>query len=182
MATRVTGISGSLSDDSYTLKALHIALEGARESGSIIDVIDLRELPLPFCDGRPSARYPENVQILKHKIQDSQGIILASPEYHSSFSAVLKNALDLLSKDEMEGKMCGLIGIAGGNMAANAVNSLRIVCRSVGAWVVPHHVVIGNVDKVFDSNGVISDKHLIERLTKLGNDVAKYARLHFPND
>ena len=178
----ITGINGSLSPDAYTLKALQVALEGAAEHGSKTEVIDLREWELPFCNGGPAEQYPEIVRKFRSAIHNARGIILSTPEYHNSYSGVLKNALDLLSKDELEGKMCGLIGVAGGGMSANAVNELRIVCRAMGAWVVPHHVVIGNADRVFDDRGAISDAHLIARLKKLGSEVAHYARLHFPND
>ncbi len=42
------------------------------------------------------------------EVAGAQGIILGTPEYHGSFSGVLKNALDLMGFDEFEGKMIGL--------------------------------------------------------------------------
>ena len=184
MSIKVTGIKGSLGDEASIRVPLKVALEGARESGCETELIDLRDLSLPFCDGRwDNSTYPQNVQDFRKKIKDSQGIILCTPEYHNSFSGAIKNALDLLGKEEMEDKMCGLIGVAGGSMGAlNAVNQLRIVCRAVGAWVVPHHVSIGNSERIFANDGSIADAQTHDRLKKLGHDVGKYARLHFPND
>ena len=183
MTIKVSGINGSLSSDAITRKVLEVALDGAREEGCETSLIDLRETALPFCDGRADAStYPPPVQTFRKEMRSSQGIILCTPEYHNSFSGILKNALDLLGKEELEGKMFGLIGVAGGSMGANAVNQLRIVCRAVGAWVVPHHVALGDSERIFNGEGLIGDVRTQKRLKQLGQDVGKYARLHFAND
>src|SRR5437016_3041683 len=107
---RVVGISGSLRPGSYSKMALQVALEGAAAEGAETDLIDLRELELPFADGREEA-YPAGVQKLSRRVKEAQGIILSTPEYHGGFSGVLKNALDLMGFEEFEGKMIGLVGV-----------------------------------------------------------------------
>ena len=48
----------------------------------------------------------------------ANGVILATPNYHGTLSGVLKNALDLMSMREFEGKVAGLVGVFGDEWAA----------------------------------------------------------------
>jgi FMN reductase len=100
----IVGICGSLRPDSYTRMAVNTALEGAREVGAAIRLIDLRDYELVFCTG-DEGDYPEDVFRLRRDVEQAQGIILGTPEYHGGFSGVLKNALDLMGTGEFEGKM-----------------------------------------------------------------------------
>ena len=176
----VTGICGSLRDGSYTRIALKIALQGAEESGATTKLIDLRNYDLAFCDGRfNDETYPEDVSKLKEEVGESHGIILGTPEYHSGYSGVLKNALDLMGFDEFGGKMVGLLGVAGGSMGAtNALNGLRTIGRSLHAWVIPDQVSIPQAGTIFDESGNIKDDKLNERIKDLGKQVTKFALLH----
>jgi NAD(P)H-dependent FMN reductase len=178
----IAGISGSLSSDSLTRRALELALDGARGDGIEIDLIDLRELPLPFCDARDDEEsYPPPVRQFRARISRASGLVIATPEYHNSLSGVLKNALDLLSTHELGGKVVGLVGVAGG--AAGAINSLahlRIILRAVGAWVVPQQVSVPHSQRTFDDEGRLLDAALADRLPRVGREVAKFARLHHP--
>jgi FMN reductase len=93
----IVGICGSLRPGSYTRMALTIALQGAQELGARTRLIDLQEYNLPFCAGKDNeVAYPEDVFRLRRAVQQAHGVILGTPEYHSSFSGVLKNALDLI--------------------------------------------------------------------------------------
>ena len=50
-------------------------------------------------------------------MKQAQGIILGTPAYHGSFSGVLKNAMDLMGFDEFGGKIIGLVGVSGRQVA-----------------------------------------------------------------
>ncbi len=178
-ALRVIAINGSLRPAGYTARALEIALAGAREVGAETRLINLTDYELVFCDGRRREDYPEGVHRLQAEVQQAQGVILGTPEYHGSFSGVLKNALDLMGFDEFEGKMWGLVGVAGGSMGAlNALNSLRTVGRALHAWVVPEQVSIAQAWRVFDEHGRLLDDDLRQRLMDVGRQVARFAYLH----
>jgi len=177
---KVVGICGSLNEKSTTRKALEVALAGARETGVETKVIDLREYDLPFCDGSKTMgdRFAD-VKKLSDKVKSAQGIILATPEYHGSFSGVLKNAMDLMGFDEFEGKMIGLIGVSGGSMGGlYALNTLRLIGRSLHAWVIPEQVAIPEAWKAFDDDGNVKDEKIEQRLTSVGKTVARFAFLH----
>jgi NAD(P)H-dependent FMN reductase len=112
-------------------------------------------------------------------VRKAQGILLGTPEYHGSFSGVLKNALDLMGFAEFEGKMIGLIGVSAGRTGAfDALASLRNVGRALHAWVVPEQVSIPNASKAFDAHGHLKEPVLEKRLRQVGSRVAEFARLH----
>ncbi|MFQ5707477.1 MAG: NADPH-dependent FMN reductase [bacterium] len=176
----VVGICGSLRKGSFTRKALTIALQGAREVGAETQFLDLRDYELVFCDGKEDENaYPADVLNLRGQVQAAQGIILATPEYHGGYSGVLKNALDLMGFDEFEGKMLGLVGVAGGRLGAiNALNGLRSIGRTLHAWVIPEQASIPEAWKVFDASGEIKDSNLENRVKEVGRQVARFAFLH----
>src|SRR5206468_6640270 len=140
---------------SYTRMAVKVALRGAEETGAQTQLIDLREYRLAFCDGEEDESHlPKDVFRLREEVKRAHGIILATPEYHGGYSGVLKNALDLMGFDEIEGKMIGLVGVSGGAMGGfAALNSLREVGRALHAWVVPEQASVPHVSDAFDDAG-----------------------------
>ncbi len=169
---KIVALCGSLAQGSATRQALQIALEGAAQHGADIELLDLREFDLPF-EGQPET---QDVARLKAAVQQADGIILGTPEYHGGYSGVLKNALDLMGFDEFQGKMVGLVAVAGGALGGTGpMLSLRNVCRTVHAWVVPNQVGIAYARKAFEQ-GI--DEGTVRRLHGVGAQVAKFAALH----
>ena len=123
---QVVGICGSLRSQSYTRLAVKISLQGAEELGASTKLVDLRDHNLVFSDGREKeSKYPADVFTLRKELRESNGIILGTPEYHGSFSGVLKNAIDLMGFKEFEGKILGLVGVSGGALGAIAPHFIR---------------------------------------------------------
>lgn len=176
----VIGISGSLRPQSYTRMAVQQALLGAEEVGATTGLVDLREYKLICSDGkRDESELPKEVLRLRDELRQAQGMIIGTPEYHGSFSGVLKNALDLMGFPEFEGKIIGLAGVAGGVMGAtHSLDGLRVVGRALRAWVLPQQVSIPEAWKVFDASGAVKDQRIKERLISVGQQVARFAYLH----
>ncbi len=177
---KVIAINRSLRPKSFTRMALDIALSGAKELGVDTELVDLHSYDLVFCAGKDrDIAYPPDVFRLRKTVNQAQGIILGTPEYHSSYSGVLKNALDLMGFDEFGGKMVGLVGVSGGEMGAfHALISLRVVGRSLHAWVVPHQASVPRAWRRFDKDGTLEDRKIEERLREVGRQVARFAYLH----
>mmetsp|Transcript_40302 Transcript_40302/g.89508 ORF Transcript_40302/g.89508 Transcript_40302/m.89508 type:complete len:219 (+) Transcript_40302:57-713(+) len=178
-SVKVVGICGSLREGGFTRQALELALQGASEALCEVELIDLSEYNLYFCDGlefqskNAKVHTPNDVAKLKAKVTEAKGIILATPEYHNSFSGVLKNALDLLGFDEFEGKVVGLIAVSGGAMGGlAALNGLRDICRALHAWVVPEQAGVPQCWKN------LPDPAVQKRLKQVGRQVAKFSLLH----
>jgi len=173
---RVTGVCGSLSADGATKKALTIALKGAAEYDAETALLELRDFNLVFYGSVPENEYPPDVLKLRQALRDSQGIILATPEYHGSLTGALKNMLDLMTIEDFETKIIGLVGIAGGDLGAiNSLNTMKTICRNLHCWVLPHEVSIANSAQTFDDDGTVKDPAIEERLLNVGRQVVKFA-------
>lgn len=160
---KIVGISGSLREGSYSRQALKVAVQKVAGLGAEVEIVDLRSLHLPFCDGgKDYSAYPD-VAKLSQIVQAADGLILATPEYHGSVSGVLKNALDLMSFTELEGKVTGLVSVLGGQSNSNALNDLRLILRWVHAWVIPEQVAIGQAWQAFGKEGELLDEKLSQR-------------------
>lgn len=160
---KIVGIIGSLRSDAYSALALEQARDRLIALGAEVEILDLREMSLPFCNG--GSDYPDypDVQILRDKVKAADGLILATPEYHGSLSGVLKNALDLMSFEHLSGKVTGLISVLGGQSNSNALNDMRIIVRWVHGWVIPEQIAIGQAWQAFDGNGKLKDIKMSER-------------------
>ena len=175
-AIRVTGVCGSLSKDGATKKALTIALKGAAEYDAETALLELRDFDLVFYGSVAQDEYPPDVLQLRQALRDSQGIILATPEYHGSLTGALKNMLDLMTIEDFETKIIGLVGIAGGDIGAiNSLNTMKTICRNLHCWVLPQEVSIANSAQMFDDDGIVKDPAIEERLLNVGRQVVKFA-------
>lgn len=175
---RVIGICGSLRVNSATKKGLATALAGAANFGVDTHLIELRDYELPFCGATPEEEYPADVTRLRREIQESHGVILGTPEYHGSMSGVLKNMLDLMGADQFEGKVVGLLGVAGGHPGAiSSLNTMRMIGRNLHCWVLPQEVSIGDSHTAFDEQGNVTDPAIEQRLITLGAQVVRLASL-----
>ncbi len=173
---KIVGIGGSLRRDSYSQIALNVAASRVEALGAEMEVLDLRLLQLPFCNGEDE--YPDypDVKRLQQTVKQADGLILATPEYHGSVSGVLKNALDLMSFEQLDGKITGLISVLGGQPNSNALNDLRIIMRWVHGWVIPEQIAIGQAWKAFDPEGKLLDEKLSQRFDSFAQSLVENTR------
>ncbi|NEP17304.1 MAG: NAD(P)H-dependent oxidoreductase [Leptolyngbya sp. SIO4C1] len=170
---QIAGISGSLRPGSYSYQALQQAAQRLEALGATVEVLDLRELSLPFCNGGDD--YPDypDVERLRETVKAADGLILATPEYHGSVSGVLKNALDLMSFEHLDGKVTGVISVLGGQSNSNALNDLRVIMRWVHAWVIPEQIGIGQAWKAFEADGKLADEKLAKRFDDFAESLVR---------
>ncbi|AVQ73700.1 NADPH-dependent quinone reductase ArsH [Microcystis aeruginosa NIES-1211] len=173
---KIVGINGSLRPGSYSAMALEVAISRLGALGVETEIIDLRKLSLPFCNGGDDySDYPD-VAKMQQTVKSAAGLILATPEYHGSVSGVMKNALDLMSFEELSGKVAGLISVLGGQSNSNALNDLRIILRWVHAWVIPEQISLGQAWQVFNEEGKILDEKLSQRFDAFAQSLVNNTR------
>jgi len=166
---RIVGLAGSLRTTSATRMAVRCALLGAEQSGADAQLLHLASYDLPFLGREQERAAVKAVERFLGDLRAADGIILGSPEMHGSISGVHKNALDLANRELFEGKMLGLIGVAGGRMGASeTLSHLRAIGRSLHAWVVPTQVAIAAANEAFDSRGEPANTEIGERLKSVG--------------
>ncbi len=107
-AARILAFAGSTREGSFNKSLVRIAAEGARQAGADVTTIDLKDFPLPLFDQdlEVESGKPEAAKKLKTLMIEHDGFLIAAPEYNSSITAVLKNAIDWVSRpDEGEDAM-----------------------------------------------------------------------------
>lgn len=175
---KFVGIAGSLRSSSYSQQVLNLAAQRVAVLGGEVEILDLRTMLLPFCHGGND--YPDhpNVERLRTAFHQADGMILVTPEYHGSASGVIKNALDLMSFDQLSGKVAGVISVLGGQSSNNALNDLRTILRAVHSWVIPDQIAIARIWQMLDSNGKLQDEELTQRFDRFAQTlVASTAKL-----
>jgi FMN reductase len=169
---RIVGIGGSLREHSCSYIALEHAMALLARMGCHARTLDLRKMPLPFCNGEKHELWPgyPGVAQLRKAVSGAHALVLVTPEYHGGMSGVLKNALDLLDVAHLEGKVVGGISVLGGPANSNALNDLGRVMRWCHAWVIPQQIAVGRASTVF-VNGQIADEGLQRRFEQFARSL-----------
>lgn len=116
----------------------------ARRGGNELELVDLRDHPLPHLDEPLPAMLGqyrhEHTREWADTIASFDGFVLITPEYNQSIPGVLKNALDYLYA-EWDGKRAGIVSYGGGG-GARAAAQLRQVCAALRMTPVPAQVAL----------------------------------------
>lgn len=153
--TKVLSISGSTREASLNKQLAKEAARIAAELGTAATFIDLRDYPIALYDGDLEARQgmPPRAARLRKLMVDSDVIVIATPEYNGSISAVLKNFLDWASRSEsgkpsreaFKGKKFALLSASPGpGGGQRAVAHLKQIIENVGGTVVSPQLSVPN--------------------------------------
>jgi chromate reductase, NAD(P)H dehydrogenase (quinone) len=151
---RLLGVPGSLRRDSYSLAVLR-GLQSALAPAVDLQIGDLR-LPL-YDQDEDGPSTPETVQAFRHAVEESDAVVIVTPEYNHGIPGVLKNALDWasrpLGRSALTGKPVLVISVSpaftGGVRAQAQTNETLLAIQACP--VLGPQVVIGSVaDKIKD--------------------------------
>ena len=149
---KVVIITGSVRTGRQTQKAAQYLQKELEIRAIETAIIDLAEYSLPIMEERIS-RNPEAPSAaleISEKLKAADAIVLVTPEYHGSFSGVLKNALDYFGP-EFSKKVVGVVTVSGGRMGGiNASVQLQHVILSMGAFPLPQKLLVGEIQNAFD--------------------------------
>jgi chromate reductase len=182
-APKILAFAGSTRTDSYNKLLVKAAIQGAKAAGAEVTVIDLRDFSLPLYDGdlEEQSGLPENARRLKALFLSHQGLLIASPEYNSSISAVLKNAIDWVSRPVegevplagFRGKVCSLMSASPGALGGlRGLVTVRSILGNLGVIVLPDQIAVGKSHEAFDAQGQLSDAKQRASVEALGANVA----------
>ena len=171
---RIATIAGSPRPANNTAKALAL-VENELETHPKVQVVSLKPFSLNLPFPGMSGDFPGQTQ-LHDAVRDATAVVFATPEYHGSFSALTKLAIENLGfPSVLSGKPIRLLGVASGQIGAiKALEHLRSVCSHVGAIVLPGPVSVAGVHKVFDEEGNCLDPGVEKRLRGLATSVVHY--------
>ena len=177
---RILVFGGSLRADSYNHKLAVLAAEGAREAGADVTLISLRDFQLPIFDEdlEKAEGMPDAARRLKALFTENDGLIIASPEYNSTVTAVLKNTIDWVSRttsaDEkplsaLSGKSAAILAASpGGYGGSRGLDQLRPSLENIGISVLPGQVTLPRAHEAFDEDGKLTDVQVVASIKALG--------------
>jgi chromate reductase, NAD(P)H dehydrogenase (quinone) len=175
---KILGFAGSLRKGSYNRAVLKSAM-GLVPQNAELEVFDIDGIPVFNQDIEKPL--PSRVQEFKEKIRAADAILIATPEYNHSISGVLKNAMDWASRpygdNSFEGKPVAIMSASDGMLGGERA---QWPLRQVFVYLDMHpinkpEVIIPNVSKKIDSNGILTDEETKEHIKKLLDALAKWA-------
>jgi NAD(P)H-dependent FMN reductase len=177
---KILAFAGSTRRDSLNKKLARVAAEAARAAGAEVTLVDLRDLPMPLYDGdlEKAEGIPPNAMRFKELLLAHRGLLVASPEYNSSISGVLKNSIDWASRQSpgepalacFQDKVCGLLAASPGALGGlRGLVTVRSLLGNLGVIVVPDQLAVGKAHEAFDAEGRLVDakqRATVERIAK----------------
>ncbi|ETX06468.1 NADPH-dependent FMN reductase [Candidatus Entotheonella palauensis] len=182
----IIAFAGSAREGSFNKKLIRVAAAGAEAAGADVEVLDLRDFPLPLYDGDSEAQegVPANAEILRKKMAACDGLLISAPEYNSSITPLLKNTIDWVTRlpggkpslEAFQGKLVVIMSASpGGFGGMRGLVHLRAILGNVGAIVLPQTRSVRDAFKAFDESGRLVDDKEQESIEKLGMDLAHMA-------
>jgi chromate reductase, NAD(P)H dehydrogenase (quinone) len=175
---KILALSGSSRRGSLNQKLLDQAALGARAAGAEVTSIRLSDFELPIYDADSEAEHglPKGAQALKALLGGHQGLLIATPEYNGGYTALLKNALDWMSRANgfPSGKVAALISASPGLLGGvKSQLSLQIVLNKLGVHVIPESFALGAADRFFDPEGGLKDANVERAVHVVGAALAE---------
>lgn len=174
----VLAFSGSLRRGSYNCALLRAAVELA-PPGMTLEIYDLA--PLPLFNQDIEKPFPAAVAGFRARVAQADALLIASPEYNSSVTGALKNAIDWASRapqPPLRGKPVGIIGASTGSFGTvRSQLHLRQILSHVGALPMGKpEVLVARAEQAFDAEGRLVDGAAREHLAKLLAALAGWAQ------
>lgn len=178
--------AGSLRKDSYNKKLVKIAEAGAKEAGAETTFIDLADFELPILnqDDEDKNGLPSGARKLKDLMLNHDGFLIAAPEYNSSITAALKNAIDWASRPVegegnlacFKGKVVGLMSASPGALGGlRGLVHVRAIFNNIFSLVIPEQVAVSKAHEAFNADGSLKDAKQQQSVMDLGRKVAQIA-------
>ncbi|MAQ00685.1 MAG: FMN reductase [Alteromonadaceae bacterium] len=183
---KVLAFSGSTRSGSLNQALVENAADAAREAGAEVTVINLADYAMPIFNQDEEDEYgiPERAQAFKQLLIEHDAFLIASPEYNSSYPAVLKNAIDWASRkagDEAmlaayKNKVVGLMAASPGALGGMRVLVvLRMLMQNLMCVVTPAQVSVAKAADKLDDAGKLTDETAKKQLTNLASQVVSMA-------
>lgn len=182
---KILAFSGSARADSYNKRLVRIAAAGAKRAGAEVTIIDLRDYPMPVFDEDTEAQsgLPASVKSLKALFLAHDGLLIASPEYNSSVTALLKNTIDWVSRSENDaekplacfaGKVAAILSASPGGLGGiRGLVHLRAILGNIQVLVLPDQIAVAQAYAAFNEDGTLKDAKRQAGVENIGATLAR---------
>jgi NAD(P)H-dependent FMN reductase len=184
---KILAFAGSTREGSFSKKLVKVAAEAARKAGAEVTYLELRDLELPLYDGDLEQKHglPAGGRKLKDLMLAHHGFLIAAPEYNSSLSGVLKNAIDWASRpvpnekplECFTGKIAALFSTSPGSLGGlRMLVHLRAILENIGTMVLPAQVAIPKGAEAFQEDGSLKDTAQQKKVQALCEELVQVIR------
>ena len=150
----------------------------------MVTVLEFKDYTLPLFDQdlEQAEGPPEAAVRLKEQFLAHDGLLISSPEYNSSISPLLKNAIDWVSRpaeDESplaayQGKVAALMAASPGALGGlRGLVHLRSILSNIGVLVLPNQVAVPRAFEAFGEDGKLQDEKLSGRVEQIAKALVK---------
>ena len=156
---RILAFAGSARRESLNRKFLAVAVAATREAGAEVTLLAPDDFALPLYHGdlEDEAGLPANAQKLIDLIGRHDALLIASPEYNSMITPLLKNTLDWCSRADANpfaGKVAAVISASpGGYGGVRSLQLAQQLLLKLGCHLVPMQTSLPHADKAFGADG-----------------------------
>lgn len=183
---KLLAFSGSLRAASFNQRLVHAAADLARTAGAEVTVVSLNDFDLPmFSEDLEAQGTPEGVTRLKAAMKSHHGFIIGCPEYNSSLTAALKNAIDWATRPAegeaslecFSGKVVGLCAASPGALGGvRGLDHVREILGNIMCHIVPPGVAVGGIHEQFNDDGSLKESRSATMLMLMTQQLVHCAR------
>jgi chromate reductase len=175
MATppRILAFAGSARRESLNRKFLAVAVQAVREAGGEVTLVDLNDYTMPLYHGdlEDATGLPANAVKLIELITQHPALLIASPEYNSMFTPLLKNTIDWCTRGDdnpFTGKVAAVVSASPGALGgARSMKLAQQLLLHLGCHVVPGNIFLPHADKAFDESGALKEPRALKGVQTL---------------
>lgn len=176
MKIKLLFLSGSCSQKSLNKKLARYAAKQCDKEDIEATFIDLADFDIPIYNGdlEDTNGLPENAIKLKKLFIGCDGFFIASPEYNGSFSPLIKNTIDWMSRPHekreqplaaYKGKVAAISSISPGALGGlRGLVPLRMLLSNIGVHIIPTQTAIYNGAEAFDNSGNLTNDNQVKML------------------
>ncbi|SIT47580.1 NADPH:quinone oxidoreductase [Paraburkholderia piptadeniae] len=187
MGVRILAINGSSRRESLNQKLLDIAAQGARDAGAEVTRARLADFDLPIYDGDFEAErgLPNGARKLQALVEMHHALLIATPEYNGGYTALLKNAIDWISRPRgdgsngialVAGKAAALVSASPGQLGGlRSQAGMRAVLDKLGMLVIPQAFALSMAHEAFDAKGQLKDSNATGLVAGVGEALYRMA-------
>ncbi len=165
----ILAFAASTRNGSFNQSALEVAAEGARDAGSSVTLLSLKDYPLPLFDQDLEAAdgLPANVLALRKLFAAHHALLIAVPEYNGFFPPLYKNTLDWLSRPAPDdspapfaNKTAAVISASPGGLGGvRGLPHAKLLLQNLGILVLPQSHAVAGAHDVFSAPDFPSSRH-----------------------
>ncbi len=176
MCTKILAFAGSSKVRSLNNQVLTVACDFAKAAGADVTQLQLGDYEIPlFSEDVEAAGFPDVVVQLQNVFNDHDALLIASPEYNSSVTPLLKNTIDWVTRpgpsqsplQSFQNKTACLISASPGALGGlRGLRHVREILSNINVLVVPGQFALSSASSAFDDNGQLNDSKQAERLKR----------------